>query len=225
MTGPRFTLLHAISILGLVAILVPSMAHAQANVLAGRVTGPEGEPVAGQTVVLHRVSGGVGATVAEAITDAQGSFALRFDAPGLDGDAAYFVAARWQGELYLGPPFRTPIDSSAGYTLQVGVPGTSASVLLGTTPSTAAAATRSEPAEAFPYRTWLLLIIPLLVMALAAGYLLTRGRGLVRRRKLLVEIARLDDAFESELIQGDIEDSRRYWAERRSLLERLARES
>ena len=224
MTGLRFRHLHPLSLLALAALLLPAAGHAQANVLQGRVIGPDGVAVAGQTVVLHRVAGGAGATIAEATTDAQGSFALRFDAPELDGDAAYFVAARWQDELYLGPPFRTPIDSTADYTMQVGVPGTSASVLLGNA-QPAGAAPPPAPDATFPYRAWLLLIIPLLVLALGTGYLLTRGRGAGRRRKLLLEVALLDDAFESELEQGDIADSRRYWAERRTLLERLARES
>ena len=225
MTGLRFSPFHIIWVLALAAALLPAAARAQANVLAGRVIGPDGEPVAGQSVVLHRVAGGAGATVAQAIADDNGNFALRFDAPDLDSDAAYFVAARWQGELFLGPPFRTPVDSAADYTLQVGVPGTSASVLLGSGQASAGPPPQAAAEEPFPYRTWLLLIIPLLVMALATGYFLTRGRGAGRRRRLLLEIAELDETFESELEHGEIANSRLYWAERRALLERLARES
>ena len=226
MTGLRFSAIHVIRVLVLMAVLLPTAVGAQTNVLAGRVLGPDGEPVADQTVVLHRVAGGAGATVAQAVSDASGNFALRFDAPDIDGDAAYFVAARWQGELYLGPPFRTPVDSAADYTMQVGVPGTSASVLLGSgQASNGPAPQPAATSDPFPYRTWLLLIIPLLVMALATGYFLTRGRGADRRRRMLLEIAQLDDTFESELVNGDIANSRLYWAERRALLERLARES
>ena len=201
---------------------LPTGAQEVPGALDGQVIGPDGSPVSGQVVVLHRVAGGSGATVAEDTSDAEGRFTLRFEPASDEATATYFVASRWEGELYIGPPFRTPIDTAGDYTMQVGVPGTSASTLLGT------AAQRPQPMAApapFPYRTWLFLIIPLLVMALAAGYLLTRGRGRLRRRQLLLEIARLDETFEAELEEGAIADSAPYWAERRSLLERLTRES
>lgn len=225
MTGLRLRLALLMWILALAAAATgtqPTLAQAVPGMLDGQVIGPDGGPVAGQIVVLHRVAGGSGATVAEDTSDAEGRFTLRFEPAPDEAAATYFVASRWEGELYIGPPFRTPIDTAGDYTMQVGVPGTSASTLLGTAPQRPPSVTVAEP---FPYRTWLFLIIPLVVMALAAGYLLTRGRGRLRRRQLLLEIARLDETFEAELEEGTIADSTRYWAERRSLLERLGRES
>jgi hypothetical protein len=210
-------------VLTLVMLAPATALRAQEHALGGRVVGPDGDPLAGQPVILHRVAAGSGATIAADTTDADGRFLLRFEAGATGDDAAYFVAARWQGELYIGPPFRTPIDTTADYTMQVGVPGTSASQLLGSAqapPRPVAVAPR-----AFPYRAWLLLIIPLLLAALIAGYLLTRGRGAVRRRRLLLDVALLDETYERELAQGDITDSTLYWAERRNLLERLTHES
>ena len=200
---------------------------ADAVALDGRVIGPEGEPMAAQVVVLHRIAAGTGATVATDTSDTDGSFT--FAATGLtpDPDATYFVAVRYQGELYIGSPFRAPLPAGVDYVVQVGVPGTSATSMMGggSGAQTTMPTGRMPGAEPFPYRAWLFLIIPLLVMALAGGYLLTRRQHPQRRRRTLLEIAALDEAHDSELAAGRIEDSTLYWAERRSLLERLERES
>lgn len=192
--------------------------------VTGRVIDAAGAPVAGHEVLLHRVADGAGATIAVDTTDDDGAFTLAAGGLTPATEAAHFVAARYEGELYIGAPFRSAVPEGAGYTVQVGVPGTSASALLGNgqTRSSSGVAVESEP---FPYRMWLLLIIPLLVVALAAGYMLTRQRGPLRRRRTLLAIAELDEAHENALTAGHVPDSTLYWAERRELLEQLARES
>lgn len=203
---------------------MPRQQAADAVALDGRVIGPQGEAMAGLVVVLHRIAGGSGATAAIDTSEADGSFTLTAEGLPPDPAATYFVAVRYEGELYIGSPFRGALPPGVAYTVQVGVPGTSASAMMsGAQPQ--APAGQMPAAEPFPYRAWLFLIIPLLVMALAGGYLLTRRQGPQRRRRTLLEIAALDEAHDRELAAGHVDDNTLYWAERRSLLERLERES
>ncbi|HEU5207955.1 MAG TPA: carboxypeptidase-like regulatory domain-containing protein [Longimicrobiales bacterium] len=193
--------------------------------LPGRVIGPSGETMAGQVVVLHRVSNMAGATVATDTTDAEGRFVLESQDTAGAAAATYFVAARYQGELYIGAPFQPPLPDGVQYTVQVGVPGTSASALMGSASEPAARPTMPGSAEPFPYARWLFLVIPLLIVALVAGYMLTRHRTPATRRRLLAQVAELDETHDAELAAGHVEDSTLYWAERRALLEQLTRAS
>jgi len=190
--------------------------------LPGRVIGPAGESLAGQVVVLHRVTNVSGATVATDTTGADGRFLLETQDTADTSGSTYFVASRYQGELYIGAPFQSPVPEGIDYTVQVGVPGTSASVLMGEGGSTAAppAMPSNEP---FPYARWLFLVIPLLLLALVSGYMLTRRQQPQTRRRLLAQVAELDEAYDAELAAGRIDDSTLYWAERRALLEQLTR--
>lgn len=208
---------------GCLALGLPAAAQQTDTIsLDGRVLGPGGEPLAGQVVVLHRVAEGSGATIAADTSGSDGGFTLAAGGFSPSPDATYFVAARYEGELYIGAPFRPPLPPDVDYAVQVGVPGTSATALMGA--ASEPRSTAPQPEEPFPYRLWILLIIPLLVIALAAGYLLTRQRASDRRRTLL-EIAELDEAHDAELVAGHVADSTLYWAERRALLERLHQES
>lgn len=204
----------------------PAMAQESPGAISlpGRVIGPAGESLAGQVVVLHRVTDVSGATVATDTTGADGRFLLEADDTADASVGTYFVASRYQGELYIGAPFQFPVPEGIDYTVQVGVPGTSASVLMGEGGGSAAPPVmpRNEP---FPYARWLFLVIPLLVVALVAGYMLTRRQQPQTRRRLLAQVAELDEIHDTELAAGRIDDSTLYWAERRALLEQLTRVS
>lgn len=223
MRGIRFV----VALLPVLLLGAVDGAFAQETVtLPGRVIGPSGETMPGHVVVLHRVANMAGATVATDTTDADGRFVLvSEDSAATPGPApTYFVAARYQGELYIGAPFQPPLPDGIEYTVQVGVPGTSASALMGS--NTGGPATSMPPSgssEPFPYARWLFLVIPLLIVALVGGYMLTRRRTPETRRRLLAQIAELDETHDSELAAGHIEDSTLYWAERRALLEQLTR--
>ena len=217
-----------------VALLFPVLLLGTADValgqetvtLPGRVVGPSGETLPGQVVVLHRVANMAGATVATDTTDADGRFLLvSQDSAAASGPAStYFVAARYEGELYIGAPFQPPLPDGIEYTVQVGVPGTSASALMGSnTGGPATSMPASGSSEPFPYARWLFLVIPLLIVALVGGYMLTRRRTPETRRRVLAEIAELDETHDTELAAGHIDDSTLYWAERRALLEQLTR--
>src|SRR5690606_30584172 len=153
----------------------------------GRVIAADGTPLPGQPVVLHRVQGGSGATIAEAAADATGAFTLSVSEQ-TDTSAIYFVATRHEEELYIGRAFRSGDPSSAEQVIQVGVPGTSASALL-----SGGTAAPQPMGRAVTSRNWLLLVIPLFGVAAVAAYtLLARGR-MPKDRALLIRVAELDE--------------------------------
>lgn len=159
--------------------------------IQGRVLGPDDAALAGQPVVLHRVQAAAGATIAEAVTTADGVFELRAPIES-DTTAIYFVAARYEGELYIGAPFRAGQAEAENQVIQVGVAGTSANELLG-----AGRVAMPQPlGRAATNRTWLLLVIPLAGVAGVAIYaMIPRGR-MPRNRALLIRIAELDERMD-----------------------------
>jgi len=166
----------------------PAAAQDSLMTIQGRVLGPDNAALAGQPVVLHRVQAAAGATVAEAVTTADGAFELRAPIT-TDTTAIYFVAARYQGALYIGAPFRAGQAESEDQVIQVGVAGTSANELLGD-----GSLTMPQPlGRAVTNRNWLLLVIPLVGVAAVAIYaLIPRGR-MPHNRALLIRIAELDE--------------------------------
>jgi hypothetical protein len=172
-------------------VLAAAPAHAQDDGLTvrGRVIGPDNATLEGQRVVLHRVDSSGGATVAEAVSGADGSFELLAPA-NTDPEAVYFVAARYaDGELYIGPPFRADEVTGMEQLLQVGVPSMSASALM----EQDAALPPMPRGRASETPGWLLLLIPLLGVAGVALYALRPRRGMRADRALLIRIAELDE--------------------------------
>lgn len=180
-------------ILILIALLSTGIvSDAAAQAVAGRILGPDNAPLGGQDVVLHRVQDAGGATVAQAVTGPDGRFTLELPAM-TDSAAVYFVATRYDGELYIGAPFRAGEQNAAGEVIQVGIPGTSATALLGGG-GTAMPVAVGRPATS---RNWLLLVIPLVGVAAVAVYaLIPRGR-VPEDRALLIRIAELDERLSS----------------------------
>lgn len=184
MRRPSSLLLVAAALLA-----VPSaQAQAQELVVRGRVIGPEGAGVAEQRVVLHRVDTGGGATIAEALSGEDGGFELRTPAT-TDTTGVYFVAARFDGELYIGPPFRPTDEVAAEQIIHVGIPSMSATAMLaedgaGTIPLGPPPSTS---------RAWLLLVIPLLGVVGVGVYMMLSRRGIPKQRALLIEVAELDE--------------------------------
>lgn len=184
-------------ILRLIVVLViglalPLAAAAQAPQVAagGRVLGPDTMPLAGQDVVLHRVDEAGGSTIAEVVTDEAGRFAMSA-AAGADTSAVYFVAARHDGELYIGPPFKPGAPGSMDQVIQVGVPGMSASAMLGQAQGgSVLPQTGGRPATS---RTWLLLLVPLLGVAAVAVFMLIPRTSIPQQRRLLIRVAELDE--------------------------------
>jgi len=181
----------AISLAILALALGPVTGRGQATQeVRGRVIDADGRPVAGQTVLLHRVVGQTGANLAQAHSDSTGRFVIAVDSAA-DPTAVYFLAARWQGELYIGDPFQAPLAATERI-LQVGVPGTSASALLeGTAPATPTQGSVGAGSRA-PLQP-LFYIVPIVILLGLVAYLVLRNRALVpERRQLLARVARLD---------------------------------
>lgn len=186
------TLRHAILLPALALIVSASGAAAQdaGGSVPGRVLGPDNMPVASQAVVLHRVQGATGATVAETVTTEDGTFTLEVPADS-DPAALYFVATRYAGELYIGAPFRAGEQDPAGQDIVVGVPGTSATAMLeGSGPPPPMAQPIGRPVTT---RNWLLLVIPLVGVAAVAIYALVPRSRVPPDRALLIRIAELDE--------------------------------
>lgn len=172
----------------LLLVLVPALASAQDVTVRGRVLGPDNAPLADQRVVLHRVDGTGGATIAEAVSAADGGFELAATVPP-DTGAVYFVAARYDEELYIGPPFRPDDGSATDQVIQVGVPAMSATSMLAETQE----GFMPPPRRPEPTRGWMLLAIPLLGVIGVAAYALIPRNSIPRDRQLLRQVAELDE--------------------------------
>lgn len=158
--------------------------------VAGTAVGPDNAPMAAQRVLLHRVDASGGATIAEAETDEDGRFVMSAPASA-DSAAVYFVAARHEGELYIGPPFRGDQGSATDQLLQIGVPGMSATSLLEEAQGGfGAAMPTGRPATS---RNWLLLIIPLVGVAGVALFMLVPSSRIPDDRRLLIQVAEMDE--------------------------------
>lgn len=179
---------------GLVALVLCLFASASALaqtpdlVIHGRVVGADNAGVAGQRVVLHRVDASGGATIAETVSGEDGRFELRTPATA-DTTGVYFVAARYDEELYIGPPFRPTDPLAAEQVIQVGIPSMSATSLLADDGAGAMPVGRGPPQS----RAWLLLIVPLLGVTGVVIYMVSSGRRIPRYRALLIQVAELDE--------------------------------
>jgi hypothetical protein len=199
------------------ALLATVPANAQSgDVVRGVVRGPDGSPLGGQAVVLHRVTGSAGLTVAGDTSAADGSFRLEVADAAADADAVYFLAARFEGELYIGDAFKAPFDSTTQHAVLVGTPETSARNLV-----TDAAREIMPPAPTPPDPTrWLLWVLPVLALIVLAGTTMIGRARVPDRRRALLAIAQLDEAH-AQNAQGA--DDSAYRARRAELLARVTR--
>jgi hypothetical protein len=194
----------AVRLVVLLGGLLPLHLSAQQATISGRVFAGD-KPVANQPVSLHRVTGGGGSTLAVDTTAADGRFDLSYDPA--QSDAVHFVATRFEGKLYIGDTFRQPITGE--YRLPVGP---------GATPIELGEATRA-PAEGTPARdpagqTAGLWVIAISVLVLGGIVALTARPRTPHSRRLLVEIAQLDNR-EEQSAQPD------YTTQRAELIRRL----
>lgn len=97
--------------------------------LKGRVLDAAGQPVPHLLITVHRVDAkGGGAAVAHDTTTDDGAFQATLTTDG--GQAIYFAAAHYKGQLYIGPPLQSPLPPSESYVLTVGTPATSGNALV-----------------------------------------------------------------------------------------------
>jgi hypothetical protein len=192
---------RTLSLLAVAAgILAASGAQAQDLVIRGRVIGPDNAGVPEQRVVLHRVDESGGFTIAETVSGDGGAFELRAQAT-VDTMGVYFVAARYDDELYIGPPFRPGDPMAADQVIQVGIPSMSATAMMGDAPM------GPMPARQDTSRTWLLLIIPLVGVLGVAAYVLIPRKSIPEDRSLLIRVAEIDEEMETAA-GADLEELR-----------------
>ncbi len=196
----------------------------------GQAVDAAGKAVRGLEVNLHRVDAAGGARVASAVTDSVGRFHFEVSQPAPGG--VLFAAARYEGELYVGPPLRGQIPQGGEYTLVVGSPATSATAMMGGAgggaagpgPGTAAIV---DPATARrrASRFWTGLI-GVATVGLAALFALRvrGGPGVPEPRRLLMELAAVEERIDAlrVLPEGPAREShlQRYEALRRRLRRR-----
>jgi hypothetical protein len=180
---------------GWLLVLGVAPATAQDLSIAGRVLGPDGAPVAGQRLLFHRVTNAGGELLAEGTSDGEGRFTLTAEAQAAGG--VYFVATRYEGQLYIGPLLRPPFPAGSEYVVQVGVPGVGdVSSLTAAAPPAATGPVAAAPAGA-PRSPGAVFAAVLLTLAIATGaHLAVRGAGPSRRRRALIRLARIADGAE-----------------------------
>ncbi|HSJ23068.1 MAG TPA: hypothetical protein VK929_00190 [Longimicrobiales bacterium] len=187
-------MLRPLSVLAAVVagLLWASPALAQELVVRGQVFGPDATPMAEQRVVLHRVNAEGGATIAETVSGADGRFELLAEAEA-DTAAVLFVAARYDGELYIGPPFRAGDEAAVDQLIQVGLPELSASAMMADDGGFAMPMPRRQDQT----RTWVLILIPLLGVAGVVIYALIPKGRIPGDRARLIRIAELDERMDT----------------------------
>jgi hypothetical protein len=210
---------------GAVALALLGAAGAGAQGLSGVALGPDGQPLAGHTVILHRVGAGGGATAGTDTTDASGAFTFT-----LDGDArsAYFAALRYEGELYIGPA-ADGSQSITDYVLEVTPSAAIGNVggvgRGGALPPAQAQAPRQMPPTGAPTGgssdAGALWLVGLLALATAAAFVLTAPRYRRRRtRDALIEVASIENRLAEDELTDDERD--RLQARRDRVKEQLA---
>jgi hypothetical protein len=172
---------------------------AQSVELRGRAVDPQGAPVAGLEVLLHRVAGGSGANIARDTTGEDGSFTLTAEGPSPDS-AVFFAAARYRNELFVGEFVRPPFDAGMSYTLVVGGQPFSMDSPLPVAPG-------SAPSIPAPSSSWILLLVPVLALGAVVYAAVTRSGRPTRHRRLLIRLAAFDeDAAAAGSGAGSAED-------------------
>lgn len=198
-------------------LLAAASANAQATssvTIAGHAIDPQGQPMAGLEVLLHRVDGSSGSSLGSAVTDSVGAFSITAEAAA-DTQAIYFAAARVDGELYIGPFVRQPTGTGAPYMLVVG----GEPVSLG--PAMPGAVPSAVPGALPPVspgggtRRQLLVLLPLIGLLGVAGWALTRGTRPPARRRTLTRLAAIDEDLGQDGSDPELE------SERARLVERL----
>lgn len=186
----------------LIALLLSAAVHAvpaAAQELTGVAIGPDGQPISGAPVALHRVGGGSGAFVGSDTTGPEGEF--RFE---LQPDSAvYFAALRYSGRMYIGPTVRPGTVPIADYVLRVDPANEAGAVASGMAGQAQAPPPRTSapPADS---DAGALLLVGLLALAAAAAFFFAAPRYRHRRtREALIELAALENALADATEEDD----------------------
>ena len=196
---------------------------AAAQSVSGVALGPDGQPLADHTVILHRVGGGGGAMAGTDTTDASGAF--RFD---LDGDeqAVYFAALRYDGELYIGPAIEGAA-SRDDYVLEVSPAAAIGNVGAvgpgGGLPPAQPPRAASPQAGGGSSDAGALWLVAILAVVAAAAFVFTAPRFRQRRtRDALIELAGIENRLAGSSGERSEDERERLQARHDRLKEQLA---
>ena len=199
------------------AVALATASPLSAQQLRGVVVDSTNAPVAAETVMLHNVTPASGSVLGQTLTDSAGTFVFPSVAEAPEG-SVYFAAVRRDGQLYIGPMLRAPLpDPTPDYRIEIG-PG-------GRMPELGPAA---SPQPVSPSREEgggpLLLLIPLAAAAAITAWFVVRPRSVRSRRRLLIDIAQLDERHATAEPASPTDES--LWRERRAeLLDELRHET
>jgi hypothetical protein len=214
----------ALRVVPLVALLalLPLAGATAAQEVRGVALDPQGQPLPGVVVALHRVGDmGAGANVASETTDEAGRFHFRVEEP---DSALYFAAMRYGGSMYIGPPAMAGVQRVDDYVL-VADPSAEAGAVasaLAREPGMGAggmggAAQAARPAAGGQGTDVALAVVGLLALVAAGLFLTTAPRYRRRRtRDTLLEVA----TVENRLAEGPDPDEREDLERRRDQLRR-----
>jgi hypothetical protein len=194
--------LHALVLIPIVGVQSNDVA------VGGLAVDTAGRPVTGIDVVLHRYSMATGgALLGSVTTDSTGRFVLRAT-EALDTSAIYFAAARVEGELYIGPFVRAPGDDA--YEIVIGGEPFALGDPSGV-PLTDDATVATPPRA----RNWSAPLLPAAALLALAGWMLVHANRPLRRRRLLVRLATIDEEL------AEVGQDPQRGRERERLLDRL----
>jgi hypothetical protein len=213
--------LRAAPLAALLALL-PLAGATTAQEVRGVALDPQGQPLPGVVVALHRVGDmGAGANVASETTDEAGRFHFRVETP---DSALYFAAMRYGGSMYIGPPAMAGVQRVDDYVL-VADPSAEAGAVasaLAREPGMGAggmggAGQAARPATGGQGTDVALAVVGLLALVAAGLFLTTAPRYRRRRtRDTLLEVA----TVENRLAEGPDPDERADLERRRDQLRR-----
>jgi len=136
-------------------------------------------------VLLHAITESSGSQIDKDTSRADGRFDLRVNS--VDPKSIYFVAVTFNGQLYMGDMLRPPFPSGQEYVVQVGVNP----VDFGTGSATPPSAT--VPLQQRDTRVAGAVVIVIAVGVIAALVIVVIRRRPPEHRRLLVELARIED--------------------------------
>ena len=157
------------------------------SVISGRVVDPGNKPVANVEVLLHAITESSGSQIDKDTSRNDGRFELRVNS--VDPKSIYFVAVTYNGQLYMGDMLRPPFPSGQEYIVQVGVNpvdfGASSAP-----PSTNVEFAPGDRADDGRAGT---IVIVVAIAVIAGVIIVVLHRRPPEHRRLLVELARIED--------------------------------
>jgi hypothetical protein len=184
-----------------------------ARTLNGRLQDSEGRPLADWPIAFHRVDSVGGAQLASGTTDGAGRFAFPLE---LEGEGLFFGVARYEGQLYVGTPFRAADAPVGEYVIVVGPGGTAVPAGAAGSGADLGPGRMGPPPESLPL-TGIGLILLVAGLFVAA----VRGGGGANWRGLLVELAELEEGFAAAANRASGEEREQYRRRRAEVWDRL----